>query len=189
MLKKNKALHPSMDWILDDTNVALRTKCQPVVLPLDEKDQMLVDRMVAFIDACANGVSEKYKINEGIAIAAPQVGCNKCIIYTNFKYKDKAYKYLLANPKIVKHSLQKCCLESGEGCLSVKTKHEGRVIRWYHVVVEAYDLAANKPITLELSGLPAVCLQHEIDHLNGVLFYDHIKKENLFLENEDLIMI
>ncbi|MBQ6970686.1 peptide deformylase [bacterium] len=50
-------------------------------------------------------------------------------------------------------------------------------------------MLAKKNIILELSGLPAVCFQHEIEHLDGILFYDHIKKEKTFLNNENLIMI
>ena len=189
MFKNNSGLHPTMDWILDDTNVALRTKCKEVVFPLSQKDQEFVNKMIAYIDTCAKGLNEKYGLQGGIAIAAPQVGCDKQIIYTNFQYENKTYNFLLANPKIIQHSFQKCCLENGEGCLSVKTKHNGNVIRWYHIVVEAYDMFSKKIVTLKLSSLPAVCIQHEIDHLNGILFYDHITKENVFLQNEDLIMI
>lgn len=189
MFKSNGGLHPTNDWILDDTHPALRTKCKNVVLPLNQEDQEYVNKLVTYIDACAKGISKKYGLQEGIAIAAPQVGCDKRIIYTNFQYDTKIYKYLLANPKIIQHSLQKCCLTNGEGCLSVKTKHEGNVERWYHIVVEGYDMLAKKNIILELSGLPAVCFQHEIEHLDGILFYDHIKKEKTFLNNENLIMI
>lgn len=189
MLKSNSGLYPTKDWILYDTHPALRTKCKEVVLPLNQKDQEYVNKMTVYIDACAKGASQKYDLHEGIAIAAPQVGCNKRIIYTNFQYDKKTYNYLLANPKIIQHGLQKCCLANGEACLSVKKKYEGNVKRWYHIIVKGYDMFTKRNITLELSSLPSVCFQHEIDHLDGILFYDHIKKEKTFLNNENLIMI
>lgn len=189
MFKSNGGLYPTNNWILDDTNPALRTKCKEVILPLNKKDQEYVNKMVCYIDACAKGMSEKYGLREGIAIAATQVGCDKRIIYTNFQYNNKTYNYLLANPKITKHSLQKCCLADGEACLSVRKEHKGNVERYYHIVVEGYDMIAKKNIIIELSDLPSVCFQHEIDHLDGILFYDHIKKEKIFLNNKNLIMI
>ena len=189
MLKSKSMLNPKQDWILDDKNTSLRIICKKVVLPLSFIDQQYVDKMVAYIDACANGLSEKYGLYEGIAIAAPQVGCDKQIIYTNFIYEDKIYNYLLANPKIINHSLQKCYLEAGESCLSVKTKYNGKIVRWYHIVVEAYDMKTQKQILIDLKGLPAICFQHEIDHLNGVFFYDNIGKEPLISKKDNLISI
>jgi peptide deformylase len=89
---------------------------------------------------------------------------------------------LIANPEIVSYSKQVAYLSSGEGCLSTLKVHDGIVPRKSKIVVEAIDLLADingqKKITIEADGLFGICLQHEIDHLSGIMFYDHINKTN-----------
>jgi peptide deformylase len=68
-------------------------------------------------------------------------------------------------------------LSSGEGCLSVETDKKGFVKRRNKISVSAYDLLNHKQITVDAEGILAICLQHEIDHLSGILYYDHINKE------------
>jgi peptide deformylase len=72
-------------------------------------------------------------------------------------------------------------LPKGEGCLSVKENHKGIVPRHTRIGVKAIDLLHdNKPIEIDAEGILAICLQHEIDHLSGVLYYDHINKDDPF---------
>jgi peptide deformylase len=92
---------------------------------------------------------------------------------------------LLANPKIKSYSQSKCFLSGGEGCLSVKKKHDGIVPRRSKVIVEAYDLINNKQIEIIAEDFLAINLQHEIDHLNGILYYDHINKSNPYFVDEE----
>jgi peptide deformylase len=73
-----------------------------------------------------------------------------------------------------------CYLQSGEGCLSVDNDHKGYVYRPYKIRVKAYDFLTNKEIEIIARGYDAIVLQHEIDHLSGVLYYDHIDKKNPF---------
>lgn len=68
---------------------------------------------------------------------------------------------------------------SGEGCLSIEEEIKGYVPRFSKIKVVGYD-ENDKKITLTLTGLESICFQHEIDHLNGILFYDHINKEDPF---------
>jgi len=132
--------------------------------------------MVQFIDDSFYGVNDKIKA--GIAIAAPQIGFMKKVIYVHFEYLDKEYKYLLANPKVVSESRVVSYLKGGEGCLSVDDKHEGLVPRKLKIVVKGYDLLDNKEVQINADGILSICLQHEIDHLSGIMFYDHINKQD-----------
>lgn len=82
-------------------------------------------------------------------------------------------------PKIISHSVERTYLQSGEGCLSVDREVPGYVPRYTRITVKATSINGEE-VKLRLKGLPAIVFQHEIDHLNGVMFYDHINKENPF---------
>lgn len=164
-------------------------KCKDVVFPLDKKDENLVNKMVNYIDACYQGLDEKYNLNPGMAIAAPQVGCDKKIIYIHFFDGEKEHKYLLANPEIIATSIAKCYLQNGEGCLSVKKQHDGHVLRYNRIRVKALDmLNNNKEIIINADSLLAICLQHEIDHLYGICFYQRIDKKHKYLDDDKTLI-
>lgn len=111
----------------------------------------------------------------GVGLAAPQVGSLHRLIVADVGDDDetgkKAQLYKLVNPVI---TLKEGQLDSEEGCLSLPDIRE-TVKRYSRVVVEALD-ENGKPITVDAEGFLAVCLQHEIDHLNGVLFIDYLSK-------------
>ena len=182
-------MEPKQSWILSDSNKVLRSICSNLELPLKEPDLSYVNKMKDYIDACYNNDEEKYCIRPGIAIAGPQVGLAKRVIYVNFDFGNEHYQYLLANPRIVSRSLGIVYLSNGEGCLSVEQEHEGIVPRNKKIVVEAYDLLNNKPITINADGVLSICLQHEIDHLDGVLYYDHINKNDKYHVEQNWIKI
>lgn len=165
--------------ILTDSNDELRTKSIDLDFNhITDNEQYLIDQMMEYIDICYRKENEKYGITAGVAIAGNQVGLFKKVIYLHFDDDGKEIKYLLANPKITAHSYQKAYLASGEGCLSVPNAHSGIVPRYARIYVEAYDLINHQPITIDATGFLAICLQHEIDHLSGVLYYDHINPKN-----------
>ena len=182
---KLQDLKPSSDWVLEDNDEFLRRKCKDVTFPLSKEDSLLVNKMVNYIDACYDNRCDEFGIRDGIAIAAPQVGCDKKIIYIHFTDGENEYRYLLANPEITATSVASCYLKGGEGCLSVNKDHRGHVKRFNKIRVEALDmLHDNKKIIINAEGLFAICLQHEIDHLSGILYYDRINKKQKFLNND-----
>src|SRR5699024_2965410 len=124
-------------------------------------------------------VAEKYNLRPGVGIAAPQIGINKQFTVINFEYDDKLYSYKLINPKIISHSVEQSYLVAVEGCLSVDDDCECYVIRLARITVKDFN-EDGISFKLRLKGYPAIVFQHEIDHLNGLLFYDHINKENPF---------
>jgi peptide deformylase len=109
----------------------------------------------------------------GIGLAAIQVGVPKRVIVMDLAKKDDPKEPMVfINPQVLWRSDEKATYE--EGCLSIPEFYE-EVERPAKVRVTFRDLAGGEQ-ELEASGLMATCLQHEIDHLDGVLFIDHISK-------------
>ncbi len=109
--------------------------------------------------------------------------------YTNGELDGDFIEYCLANPKIISHSVQKSALSLGEGCLSVEIEHQGLVHRSARIKVRAFDILSNQEVEFRATGYLAVVLQHEIDHLNGVLFYDHINLSDPWKIEENTMII
>lgn len=116
----------------------------------------------------------------GIGLAAPQVGVSKRVVVLDVADKDeKPAPMVFANPEILWASDERVACE--EGCLSVP-EHYADVERPARVRVRYLDYQ-NELREIEADGLLATCLQHEMDHLNGTLFIDHLSmlKRNIIL--------
>lgn len=142
--------------IYPDENLA--KVCQPVENVDDELRQFIDDMFETMYD------------HEGIGLAAPQVNVLKRVITIDIE-GDKARQIVLINPEIVASSG-----ETGieEGCLSIPGCR-ALVPRKEKLTVKALNRNGEE-FTLDADGLLAICIQHEIDHLNGVLFVDHISQ-------------
>lgn len=130
----------------------------------------------------AKDMVETMKAAKGLGIAAPQVGKNIRIFIATLGHKTPSQKIVpMVNLSILAHSADMKIDE--EGCLSLPGIY-GKVERFRKVKVEFFDLEGGKQ-TLELEGLDARVVQHELDHINGVLFIDRMKereqRENLML--------
>ena len=110
---------------------------------------------------------------EGVGLAATQVGDDRQIIVIDINAEENNKVYFLANPKLVETSKETKTHE--EGCLSIPGV-TANVNRPDTITVQAIDLTTKEDITINTDGILAVCLQHEIDHLNGVLFIDHVSR-------------
>lgn len=107
----------------------------------------------------------------GIGLAAIQVGIDKSLLVYDIQPPEDGHDLnVLINPKIV--SSEGEILSENEGCLSVPD-FRANIKRAARVLVEAVDRDGN-PLRFEADGLLAIVLQHEIDHLNGTLFIDHV---------------
>jgi len=132
-----------------------------------------VDRITDEIRALVADMFETMYEAPGIGLAAVQVGVPKRIFTMDLAKKDEEKKpQVFINPEIIWSSEERTLYE--EGCLSIPEIHE-EVERPSRVKVRYLDLEG-KPHEAEADGLFATCVQHEIDHLNGVLFIDHISK-------------
>tara|TARA_S200000501_G_scaffold367111_1_gene402971 strand:+ start:758 stop:1273 length:516 start_codon:yes stop_codon:yes gene_type:complete len=139
----------------------LLKNCVPVI-DIDKNVQTLLEEMLKTM----------YKSN-GIGLAAPQVGVLKRLIVMDCSSNNKNTKpYKFINPEIVEFSSDKMQYE--EGCLSLPTQF-ANVTRPNKIVVK-YKNEYGELKEKNFDGLEAICLQHEIDHLNGKLFVDHISK-------------
>jgi peptide deformylase len=142
------------------------------------------------IRTLANDMYETIPAAEGVAVAAPQIGVSRRLIvirYTEVDEDDEAdegvdVNYRLANPEVVRGYGSQVGLE---GCLSIPG-WVGEVPRHESVTVKAIDME-NKAVRIKASGYLARVLQHEIDHLDGILFTDRVEdKETLkFVGTED----
>jgi peptide deformylase len=138
----------------------LRQTAKPVESITDGTRQLLDDMAATMYHA------------PGIGLAAPQVNVSQRLIVIDCGKDDRQKLYKMINPDIVNMSTTYSILE--EGCLSIPDQ-TAEVERPAEVSVRYFD--ENGSIqTLSADGLLAACLQHEIDHLNGILFIDHISR-------------
>lgn len=167
--------------ILDEKNKILRTVSKEVTFPLEEKDKETINLMVEYLtNSQIEELADKYGLRAGIGMAAIQLGIPKRYITIVHEVEEGKFNtYVLINPKIVSTSIEKIYVEEGEGCLSVNRETIGIVPRFARVTVEGYDIDGNK-IKIRAKEELAIAFQHEIDHLNGILFIDRIDKENPF---------
>ena len=128
--------------------------------------------------------AKKNDIRAGMGLAAVQLGNLKRFFVISYKNDDGTFEeYKVVNPKIVSHSEELIYVEEGEGCLSVNRAVDGIVPRYARITVEYYDEFGNKQEKRVREEI-AVAFQHEIDHLNGILFVDKIDKKDPF-KNQD----
>ena len=147
------------------------------ILILPDKRLRLVSKPIAKIDAATKQLVEDMFDTmydaPGIGLAAIQIGEPRRIVTMDLAKKDEPKEpQVFINPELVSKSGDKNTHE--EGCLSIPEYYE-EVERPASVTVKYLD-ADGKAQQVEATGLLATCLQHEIDHLNGVLFIDHISK-------------
>lgn len=145
--------------ILTYPDPVLRQPTQPVTVIDAEIRKIIADMADTMYDA------------PGVGLAAIQAGIDKSIIVYDPEADDEKRAYqVLINPEIV--AAEGELISENEGCLSVPD-FRANVKRFARVTAKGLDQEGN-PVTIEGEGLLAVILQHEIDHLNGVLFIDHI---------------
>ncbi len=171
--------------ILDENDKTLRQVSEEVTFPLSKVDQKNIDLMLEYLrNSQIEELSEKYKLRPGMGLSAVQLGVLKRYFVVVYEYEEgKFEEYILVNPKIISNSTEEIYVEAGEGCLSVNRYVEGIVPRYARVTLEGYDRDGNK-IHVRAREELAIAFQHELDHLNGILFYDKIDKNNPF-KNKD----
>lgn len=175
-----------MKDIVREGHPALRKTAKEVVMPPSEEDIHTLKKMLEFLkNSQDEELCKKYNLRPGVGLAAPQLGITKRMIAVHFEdINGKTYSYGLFNPKIMSHSVEQAYLAAGEGCLSVDRPVEGYVPRYARITIKATDLEGNE-IKLRLKDYAAIVFQHEIDHLNGIMFYDHINENHPFKAPEN----
>ncbi len=177
--------------ILDEKDKRLRLVSKEVVFPLSQEDKKQIKRMVEYLrNSQIEEKAEKYDLRPGMGMAAIQLGTPKryITIVNEVDFDEDTGKhtfeiYVVINPKIVSNSEEMIYVEMGEGCLSVNREVEGIVPRYARCTIEGYDMEGNK-IRIRAREEVSIAFQHEIDHLDGILFVDKIDKKNPF-KNQD----
>lgn len=184
----------NMDTIVLDPNDVLRTKCEEVPFPLADSDRETVLKMLEYVKASQDdALAEAHNLQPAVGIAAPQIGIAKRMTAIYLEHEDKngnlkTYELGLINPRVISHSEKLIALPNGEGCLSIRDEHLGFVPRYQRIRIKAFDVVSNQEITLMLSNYPAIVLQHELDHLNGILFYDRINHDDPWSDQDIQIL-
>ena len=176
--------------ILDEKEKSLRKKSIDEKLPISEEYKKIIKQIIDELTySQIEELAEKYDLRPGMGLAFPQLGINERIIVIVHEVDSGKFdEYVVVNPKIVSYSSEMIAAEAGEGCLSVNRDVEGHVKRHARVTIEGYDIEGNK-IKIRAREELAIAFQHEIDHLDGILFYDRIDKNHRFYQEFELRLI
>lgn len=176
--------------ILDEKDKRLRMISKDATFPLSKEDKDLIKRAIDELTySQIENLATKYNLRPGMGLAFPQLGLNKRIIIIVHEVKEGVFdEYVFVNPKIVSYSNEMIAADVGEGCLSVNREVEGHVPRYARVTIEGYDIDGNK-IKVRAREDLSIAFQHEIDHLNGILFYDRINKDKPFFNENEIRLI
>ena len=167
--------------ILDEKEKKLKEKSKEVTFPLSKEDKKNIKDMMDYLEMSQiEETREKYNLRAGWGLSYIQIGVPKRIFVMVHEYEEGKFKrYVIINPKIKSVSEEMVYIAEGEGCLSVNRPVEGIVPRHARMTLEYFDEQGNKQEIRVREGL-AVGFQHELDHLDGILFTDRIDKKNPF---------
>lgn len=176
--------------ILDERDKRLRIVSEDATFPLPKEYKKLIQQSIDHLTfSQIEEYEKKYNLRPGMGLAFPQLGINKRIIVIVEEVDDGIFEnYVMINPKIVSNSVEMIAAEAGEGCLSVNREVEGHVPRYARVTVEGFDEDGNK-IRVRAREDLSIAFQHEIDHLNGILFFDRIDKKKKFYSDKEIRLI
>ena len=165
--------------ILDEKDKILHTVSNEVVFPISSKEKQIIKDMIKYLKMSQiDEEREKYNLRAGMGLAMVQIGIPKRVFVIVDELEDGSFdEHIVVNPKIISKSEEMVYVGEGEGCLSVNREVEGIVPRHARIKVKAYDLDGNE-YTIRVREDIAIAYQHEIDHLNGILFPDKIDPKN-----------
>ncbi len=172
----------TMKNIIREGHPTLTKKAIPVAFPIEQKIKDTLKEMRQFLINSQNEETrEKYELREGVGLAAPQIDLSlrMLAIYTEDETFENHHDYMMINPKIISHSAKETYIPGGEGCLSVDREVSGLVRRYQKVTVKTHLLDPDTDelieTTLRLRNFLAIVFQHELDHLNGVMFFTKVE--------------
>ncbi|QEA00176.1 peptide deformylase [Lysinibacillus fusiformis] len=170
----------TMKDFVKEHSVLLRKQTQDVAIPVPLEDRHILLSMLQYLKNSQDPILiKKYKLRPGSGLSANQIGVDKRMFAVFFEDQDQKHEMMFINPKVMSHSINMIYLPEGEGCLSVNRPVHGFVPRYERIKVKAYNIDGQE-FMLSLKGYESIVVQHEIDHLNGIMFYDRINKDNPF---------
>ncbi|HAU35544.1 MULTISPECIES: peptide deformylase [Lysinibacillus] len=175
------------DFVKEHSDL-LRKQTQDVAIPVPLEDRHILFSMLQYLKNSQDPILiKKYKLRPGSGLSANQIGVDKRMFAVLFENHDQKHEMMFINPKVMSHSFNMIYLPEGEGCLSVNRPVHGFVPRYERIKVKAYNIDGQEFI-MSLKGYESIVVQHEIDHLNGIMFYDRINKDNPFQLPKNVII-
>lgn len=177
--------------IIQLPNKILRQKSVDVTIPLSSEDDLLAKKMIYHV---IDSTKENSIFRPAVGVAAVQYGILKRMFFVHILDEEDniIFSDVIINPKIIAKSEGLAALRQGEGCLSVNesdSNQEGYIKRSERIVVDAYSYNEKKIKRFDCKRFLAIVFQHELDHLDGKLFIDHIDDKNIWSKNKDLTIL
>ena len=166
--------------ILDEHDKHLREISKEVTFPLDDNDKETITDIIEHLKSSQiEEIAKEHDLRPGMGLAAIQLGIPKRYFVIVHEQEEKGIfkNYVIINPKIVSTSEEKIFVEEGEGCLSINRNIDGIVPRYARVTIEGFDING-APVKFRGREELAIAFQHELDHLNGILFTDYIDQKD-----------
>tara|TARA_R110001583_G_C5535187_1_gene398907 strand:- start:265 stop:912 length:648 start_codon:yes stop_codon:yes gene_type:complete len=168
LIEYSDALAPMRIYKITNKNDSIVLRKQSGYIKPDANNPILQ----TFVKRLYRTVTDSLSL--GVGIAAPQVGILKNIIWVQRFDKENFPFEVYLNPTIIQYSQKKQTFR--EGCLSIPNRTDILNDRAYAILIE-YDMLNGKHKTEMIEDFTSVIFQHEIDHLNGILYLDHLEKE------------
>lgn len=173
--------------ILDESDKRLHQISEEVKFPLDEELKKTIYDCLDYLEMSQDEeLAEKYDLRAGMGLSFCQIGIMKRIFVVSEDFGDGTFgRYVVINPKIISHSEELIYVGEGEGCLSVNRPTVGIVPRYARMKIRAYD-EFGEEYEIRVREDISIAFQHEMDHLDGILFTDKIDKKNPFKDKEKM---
>lgn len=173
--------------ILDEKDPRLHQVSKEVTFPLDQATKQKIEDCLVYLEMSQNEeYAKKYDLRAGMGLSFCQIGDMRRIFVVSEDYGNGEFgRYIIINPKIVSHSEELIYVGEGEGCLSVNRETVGIVPRYARIKIRAYD-EYGEEFEMRVREDIAIAFQHELDHLDGILFTDKIDPKNPFKNKEKM---
>ena len=165
--------------ILDEKEKVLHQVSEEIEFPLSNEIKQDIKDMLKYLKMSQiEKYSEKYDLRPGMGLSYVQIGKPKRLFVICNELDDNTFEnYVIINPKIISQSEEMIYVGEGEGCLSVNREVDGIVPRCARLTVAYQDEDGNN-CKIRVREELSIAFQHEIDHLNGILFIDKIDPKN-----------
>jgi peptide deformylase len=173
--------------ILDESDKRLHQVSKDAIFPLDDATKKKIEDCLDYLEMSQDEeLAKEYDLRAGMGLSFCQIGDMRRIFVVSEDYGDGEFgRYIVINPKIISHSEELIYVGEGEGCLSINRETVGIVPRYARIRIRAYD-EEGEEFEMRVREDIAIAFQHEMDHLDGILFTDKIDPKNPFKDKDKM---